>query len=303
MGLIYTVPQAHCVIVERLGKFSRIVPAGLHMRLPFIERTKDVVADCGWQIKGRRVACKKIGALSVIELSDQRLDTEPRDYHTSDNVPVNINAVIFWRITDPEKAVYSVDNLLGSLIDQALNAMRSSIGSRTLDNILTGREELNSEITKTIAEISHRWGVVVQRVEIQELKTDEATTNAMRLEMAAEREKRAAKLAAEAKSQAEILQAEAAKKAIILKAEAEKEAAIMIAEGNFKAKELAAEADALYVKKISGAGNIQPEKLISILIASKYVDGFNAISKNPADKVFLPNSFGNMNVFMDANKE
>ena len=137
MSIIYTVPQAHCVIIERLGKFSKIIPAGLHMRVPFIEKQKNVVRDCGWSANGEPVACKVVGDFTVIELSDQRLDTKPRDYHTADNVPVRIDAVIFWRITDPEKAVYSVDNLISSLIDQSLNSMRSCIGASKLDDLLT----------------------------------------------------------------------------------------------------------------------------------------------------------------------
>lgn len=301
MSLIYTVPQAHCVIIERLGKFSKIVPAGLHIRVPFIEQQKNVIRDCGWVANGEPIACKVVGDFTVIELSDQRLDTKPRDYHTADNVPVRIDAVIFWRITDPEKAVYAVDRLIESLIDQALNSMRSCIGASKLDDILTQREKLNADITEKVAAIANRWGIVIQRVEIQELETDDATTNAMRLEMAAEREKRAAILTAEAKAKAVLAEAEADKQALIIKAEAEKTAAIMIAEGNFRAKELSAEADALYIEKICNAGKINPEKIVSILLAGKYVDGFNAISKNPADKVFLPNSFGNMNLFMDVN--
>lgn len=303
MSLIYTVPQSHCVIIERLGKFAKVVPSGLHMRLPFIDEQKDVIADCGWVVKGEAVACKRIGNFTVIELSDQRLDTSPRDYHTAENVPVKIDAVIFWRIVDPEKAVYAVDRLIDSMIDQVLNAMRSCIGTCKLDDLLTNREGLNSEITEKVAAVAHRWGVVIQRIEIQELKTDESTTNAMRMEMAAEREKRAAILNAEAKAQATLAAAEAEKKAVIIKAEAEKAAAIMIAEGNFRAKELSAEADALYIEKICAAGKIDPEKIIAILLAGKYVDGFNAITKNPADKVFLPNSFGNMNLFMNTDKE
>ncbi|MBQ7404024.1 MAG: SPFH/Band 7/PHB domain protein [Lentisphaeria bacterium] len=314
MSLIYTVPQAHCVILERLGKFSKIVSPGLQFRLPFIEKQKNVIRDCGWSINGAPVACKIVGNFTVIELSDQRLDTKPRDYHTADNVPVRIDAVIFWRIVDPEKAVYAVDRLIDSMIDQALNSMRSCIGASKLDDLLTNREFLNSQITEKVAAVAQRWGIVIQRVEIQELVTDDATTNAMRAEMAAEREKRAAVIAAEAKSKATIaaaeaeresmiIKAEAEKRAMIIKAEAEKESAIMVAEGAFRAKELGAEADALYVEKICAAGKISPEKIVSILIANKYVDGFNAISKNPADKVFLPNSFGNMNLFVDSNKE
>lgn len=299
MSLIYTVPQAHCAIIERLGKFSAIVPAGLHMRMPFIDRQKNVIRDCGWKAGNTPVACKVVGGITMIELTDQRLDTKPRICHTADNVPVRIDSVIFWRIVDPVKAVYAVDRLIESLIDQALNAMRSSIGGSKLDELLTNREQLNADITEKVATVADRWGIVIQRVEIQELQTDEATTNAMRQEMVAEREKRATILNAEAKAKATMTTAEAEKNAKIIAAEAEKESLIRIAEGNFRAKALAAEADALYIEKVCASGKIDPEKLVAVLVANKYVEGFNAITKNPADKVFLPNSFGNMNMFMD----
>lgn len=304
-AMIYVVPQSHCVIIERLGKFSRVVQAGLHVRIPLIENQKNVIADCGWvDSNGEPIACKQLGlGMTVIELADQRLDTPPRNYHTADNVSVSINSVIFWRIVDPEKAVYAVDRLIDSLIDQALNSLRSCIGAVSLDSILTQREKLSAEVTEKVAAVANRWGIVVQRVEIQELKTDDATSDAMRKEMEAERQKRAEVLEAEARAQSVIITAEAERKAKIAQAEGERQAEILRAEGSAKAKELYAEADALYIKKICEAGNIKPEDIAKILLAQKYLEGFNAISKNPADKVFLPNSFGNMNFFVDTASE
>ena len=158
-------------------------------------------------------------------------------------------------------------------------------------------------MTEKVAAVANRWGIVVQRVEIQELKTDDATSDAMRKEMEAERQKRAEVLEAEARAQSVIITAEAERKAKIAQAEGERQAEILRAEGSAKAKELYAEADALYIKKICEAGNIKPEDIAKILLAQKYLEGFNAISKNPADKVFLPNSFGNMNFFVDTASE
>lgn len=319
MKLFYVVPQAHCAIVERLGKFSRVWGPGLHMRFPWIERVKDVVEDCEWFVnytdekgntKRRFIACRqaKVSPVadawcSYIELSDQRLNTNPRNYHTKDNVPVEIDAVIFWRITKPEDAVYNVDGLVASLIDQSLNSLRSCIGNRELDRLLSDREELSREVTEKVAAVANRWGIAIQRVEIQELKTDDNVAEAMRKEMSAEREKRAAILSAEAEAQSAVLTAEAQRKAAIISAEGEKEAAILRAEGEFRAKELLAQADSLYIEKVAAAGNIKSEDIIKVLVAQKYIDGFDAISKNPSDKVFLPNSAGSLNLFVGENKD
>ena len=219
MGLIFQVPQAHCVVIERFGKYARTVDAGLHFRLPFIERQKNVIDDCGWVLDSGAVACRKHGNYTYIELADQRINTAPRIYHTSDNVEVKIDAVIFWRIVEPRNAVYAVDNLIISLIDLSLNSMRSSIGQMTLDQLLSNRQQLNESTARAVSGTAQKWGISIQRVEIQELTTDQMTTDSMRKEMEAERKRRAAILEAEGLSKATVLQAEADKKAMILRAE------------------------------------------------------------------------------------
>lgn len=298
MGLIYTVPQSHCVIIERLGKFSRIQHAGLRFRLPFIESQKDVQKDCGWG----NVACKQHGTYSFIELADQRLDTAPRKSHTKDNVEVNVDSAVFWRITDPRAAVYAVDRLIESLEDLALNTMRGHIGTMTLDEILSNRQQLNEHVAKDVAATAQKWGITIQRVEIKEFSVDESTKNAMRAEMEAERVRRATLLAAEGESQALLMKAEAEKKALVAKADGEKSAAILRAEGESRAQILRAEADAQYLAAVAKSVNASSEDVLKLLVAQKYVEGFNAISQNPADKVFLPSSAEGLNLFLGETK-
>jgi regulator of protease activity HflC (stomatin/prohibitin superfamily) len=268
MQLVYVVPQSHCVVIERFGKFSRIQRAGVRFRLPMVESVRsldswgDTANKDGW----------------VMELTEQQTDTPSRQCHTKDNVPITANASIYWRITDPRRALYEVDILPQAIADIALNALRSNIGALELDTVLSERQELNQRIAAQLSDTAKKWGILFTRVEIQELKTAENVSTAMLQQMDAERRKRA--FISEAEGQAD---------AKIKLAEAQKQADILIAQGRAQALALTAKAEAEYIATLSEGGIKQDA--VQILIAQKYLDGFDAISKNPADKVFLPNSF------------
>jgi len=271
MQLVYVVPQSHCVVIERFGKFTRIQRAGVRFRLPLVEnvRSLDSWADTankdGW----------------VMELTEQQTDTPSRQCHTKDNVPITANASVYWRITDPRRAVYEVDLLPQAVADIALNALRSNIGALNLDTVLSERHELNQRIAAQLSETAKKWGILFTRVEIQELKTAENVSTAMLQQMDAERRKRAFISEAEGQAQAKIKLAEA-----------QQQSDVLIAQGRAEALSLIAKAEADYLATFSEKGLKQDA--VQILIAQKYLDGFEAISKNPADKVFLPNSFNGL---------
>ena len=269
MSLIYTVPQSHCVVLERFGKFARIQQQGLRFRLPILESIRRV--DTTWGD-----TANKLGFL--IELTEQQMDTPPRQCHTKDNVPVTANACVYWRITDPRKALYEVDILPSSISDIALNALRSNIGTLNLDAVLSARAQLNERISSQLSETAKKWGVIFTRVEIQELTTDQKVSDSMVKQMDAERRRRA--LVAEAEGQAE---------AALKIAEAEKQAAILRAEGEAIAKAKIAEAESFYLKRLKD--QVGEAQAAQIVIAQKYLSGFETITKGTSDKVFLPNSF------------
>ena len=269
MSLIYTVPQSHCVVLERFGKFARIQQQGLRFRLPILESIRRV--DTTWGD-----TANKRGFL--IELTEQHTDTPPRQCHTKDNVPVTANASVYWRITDPRKALYEVDILPSSISDIALNALRSNIGTLDLDAILSERAQLNERIAAQLSETAKKWGVIFTRVEIQELTTDKTVSDSMVKQMDAERRRRA--LVAEAEGQAE---------ASVTVARAEKEAAILRAEGEAIATAKIAEAESFYLKRLKE--QVGDAEAAQIVIAQKYLSGFETITKGSSDKVFLPNSF------------
>jgi len=283
MSIIFTVPQSHCVIIERFGKYARVCKQGIHFKLPFIESIRKVEEDWG------STANKKP---YYIELTEQQTDTEPRKCHTKDNVTVKANAVVYWRIVEPARALYEVDHLPQSVADIALNALRANIGAMELDTLLSERQRLNEIIAAQLHTAAQKWGIQFTRVEIQNLDTDSDTETAMRQQMDAERKKRAAIAIAEGEANAAIQMAEAKRKAKILEADGASKALLTIATAKANALKVIADAETEYLHKLSekvGASNAG-----QILIAQKYLDGFDIISKNQSHKVFLPNSFNGL---------
>jgi len=270
-NFIYTVPQGHCVIVERLGKANRIQKAGLQFRIPILEKIRDVAADWGGD-------ANKDGI--YIELTEQQTDAKARQTQTKDNVTLQaLDAVVYWKILDPMKALYEVDSLIQSVKDMALNALRARVGQRTLDELLGQRDLINDEVASDIADTMARWGVRLSRVDIQEIRYDESTADAMRQQMEAERKARAAVLTAKGQAEAQIMLANA-----------EKEAAIIRAEGAAKAIEIRAQGEAAYL--IAVTQHLSKESSAGLLMAQKYLDGFEIITSKSGqgDKIYLPNN-------------
>ena len=271
MALIYTIPQNHVVLIKRFGKHSRVQRDGLRFKLPIIESIKYVPEWNG--------TANKRGYF--IELSEQQTDTPQRQCQTLDNVTIDANASIYWRITDPVKAVYDIDILPKSIADVALNALRANIGKIKLDQVLSERQHLNEKIAAQLAETASKWGVTFTRVEIQEINYSSETAEAMMQEMTAERKKRALVAEAEGEATATVTRANADANATLIRANAQAEAIKLIAE-----------AESVYISKLKE--NTSPEIAGQIVISQKYIDGMKTITSNPSDKVFLPNNFQGM---------
>ena len=269
MSVVFVVPQSHCVIIERFGKYYAIKKQGLRVHAPIIDRIRYVKRDWG------DVANKR-GYL--IELTEQQSDTGKRTCQTKDNVTARVDAVIYWRIIDPRHALYAIDRLPKSVTDSALNALRAQIGAMELDEILKAREEINEKITVSLRKTTQKWGININRVEIQEIETDQETITAMRQQMDAERRSRAVRIDADAEAVAKLKIAEAEKQAMILRAE-----------GQAKAKILTGHADLKYLEFVSQ--KVPVYQAAQLLAAQKYIEGFKEISQNQADKVYLPSDF------------
>ena len=269
------IPQAHCCNVERFGKFTATRHAGMSILIPFIDNVKTLSEWDG-------TACKED---YLIELTQQQTDTYPRQCHTKDNVPVTANVSIYWKITDPYRAVYEVDVLPRSIRDTAQNALRSHIGSMSLDNVFSERSKINDALSSQLKAVTDAWGILLERVEIQQLQTEGDVEAAMLQQMEAERKKRA--LISEATGKAE---------AAVTVAAAEKKAAVLRAEGEALAMAKLAEAENFYLKRLKE--QVGEKDAAQILMAQKYINGFSVITNNPGDKIFLPNSVQQIQDFL-----
>ena len=267
-NMISQIPQNHCRVIERFGKPVKVQYSGLVFKLPFLDKVRDVRDVWGGETN-------KQG--TFIELTEQIIDTNPRECITKDNAKVLVDCVISWRITDPIKAVYEVDHLHKSLIQAAMNAIRSEIGSRDLDESLSARTQLNEKIVAALADTSTKWGIQILRAEIQELKTDDATSAAMLQQLESER-----------RSRAIVAEAEGTASAVVRKAQADREAAIHRAEGQAKALSIIAGAEKDYLQTL--AESIGKEEAAKILMAQKVLEGYAVISEKPGDKIFIPSS-------------
>ena len=252
--MFFIVKQNHAILIERFGKYARTAKAGIRFKIPVIEKIKEYPE---WGLQANKNGIE-------IELSVQQTDTLKRPAQTKDNVTVDANASIYWRIADPVKAAYDVDVLPTSIADSCLNALRSQLGRMTLDELLSNRQALNEKISEDLLETSKSWGIVISRVEIQDLDYSDDTAEAMLQEMTAERRKRA-----------QISEAEGLAESIMLEAKARAEAT-----------KLTADAESFYLEKLGNSDNA-----FNLLLAQKYLNGMDAITKNSADKVFIPNNY------------
>jgi regulator of protease activity HflC (stomatin/prohibitin superfamily) len=282
---IKIIGQAEVMVIERLGRFNRIARSGLNILIPFIERPKHLdvryaMSDVGGQ--------KRISATTTsrIDLREQVLNFPSQPVITKDNVTIDIDAVLYYRVADPQKATYAVQNLPYALETLTRTTLRNIVGEMELDQTLVSRDQINKRMREVIEEASIGWGVDVTRVELQAIEPPRDIQQSMELQMRAERERRAAVTNAEATKRAAILEAEGQREAQIRKAEGEKEASILRAQGLAEARLAMANAESEAVKLI--AGSLPPGEAAMYLIGLRYVDALPAIAQGKGTTVFLP---------------
>ncbi len=224
-------------LVERLGKFNRILEPGIHFIIPFMERVR------------------------VVDMREHVIDVPPQEVICKDNVVVTVDAVVYYQIIDPVKAVYNVSDFLTAIVKLAQTNLRAIIGEMELDETLSGRDLINARLREELDKITDRWGVKITRVEIQRIDPPKDIQEAMAKQMTAEREKRAMILLAEGKKEAAIKEAEGQKQAAILKAEGEKQRQILIAEGQAQA-----------IRKVLEALRMADEKYLTLQYIEKLPD-------------------------------
>jgi regulator of protease activity HflC (stomatin/prohibitin superfamily) len=277
--------QAEVMVIERLGRFHRLARSGFNILIPFIERPKALdVRFLESDVSGnRRIASS---TTTRIDLREQVLNFPSQPVITKDNVTIDIDAVLYYRVADPQKATYAVQNLPYALETLTRTTLRNIVGEMELDATLVSRDQINKRMREVIEEASIGWGVDVTRVELQAIEPPRDIQQSMELQMRAERERRAAVTNAEATKRAAILEAEGQREAQIRKAEGEKEASILRAQGLAEARLAMANAESEAVKLI--AASLPPGEAAMYLIGLRYVDALPQISQGKGTTVFLP---------------
>ena len=267
---IRIVPQAHAYILERLGGYKETWGVGIHFKIPILDRV------------AKRVSLK-----------EQVVDFEPQAVITKDNVTMQIDTVIFFQITDPKQYAYGVENPIAAIENLTATTLRNIIGDLELDETLTSRETINSEMRTSLDIATDPWGIKVNRVELKNIMPPTAIQDAMEKQMKAERERREAILKAEGEKKSTILVAEGKKESLILEAEAEKQAAILNAEAEKqkRIKEAEGQAEAIRtVQKASAEGIefIKQADADDAVLTLKSLEAFAKAADGRATKIIIP---------------
>ena len=281
---VVIIPQSETRIIERLGKYYATLKPGVNIIIPFIDRAKVVVT----QQRGQYFYS------SAIDLREQVYDFDKQNVITKDNIQMQINALLYFQIVDPFKTVYEINNLPNAIEKLTQTTLRNIIGEMELDQTLTSRDTINTKLRGVLDDATNKWGIKVNRVELQDITPPSSVLQAMEKQMQAERNKRAAILTSEGDKQSQILQSEGDKAATINRAEADKQQAILRAEGEATARIRKAEAEAIAIAKITEAVG-KSTNPANYLLAQKYIQMMQQLAEGDKTKtVFLPFEATNM---------
>ena len=245
------VPQAQACVVERRGRYSRTLGAGLHILVPFVDRIT-----------------------SRLDLREQVVSFQPQPVITEDNLVVSIDSVIYFQVTDPKAATYEIQNYIWGVEQLTVTTLRNVVGSMDLEATLTSRDQINSQLRGVLDEATGKWGIRVNRVELKAIDPPPSVQESMEKQMRAERDRRAAILTAEGIKQSQILTAQGEREATVLRAEGDKQSAILRAEGEAQA-----------VQKVFDA--IHQADPDPKLLAYQYLQALPEIAKGESNKVWV----------------
>lgn len=249
-------------VVERLGKYARTCDSGLNIIVPIFEH------------------------MIKVDMREQVVDVPPQQVITQDNVAVEVDAVVYYTITDPKNVLYNIANFYVAITKLAQTSLRNLIGDMSLDSTLTSRDEINGKLREILDVATDKWGVRVNRVELQRIEPPVDVTEAMHRQMKAERDRRAVILEAEGQKQSAILKSEGQKQAQILNAEGEAEALKQVADAKKYQTIALAEGEGEAISKIFNA--IHDGKATDDVLAIKYMEALSKIANGKATKIFLP---------------
>lgn len=267
---VVVVPQAKAYVVERLGVFSAVWGAGLHLKIPFVERV------------ARRVSLK-----------EQVVDFAPQPVITKDNVTMQIDSVVYLYYSDPKLVTYGVENPIVAIENLTATTLRNIMGSLDLEQSLTSRDEINAKMRSILDEATDPWGIKITRVELKNIMPPKDIQQSMEKQMRAERERREAILKAEGHKQSAILMAEGDKQAAVLRAEADKQVVILKAEAEREARINVAEGEAQAILKVQdaraeGLKRVKAVQADEALIRLQSLETLSAMASGQATKIVIP---------------
>jgi regulator of protease activity HflC (stomatin/prohibitin superfamily) len=257
------VRQARVGIVERWGKYRATLAPGLHLIVPLLDRIT-----------------------AVVDMRETVQPFAPQPVITQDNVTIGIDTVVYYQVTDPFRATYEVANVLVAMEQLAITTLRNVVGSMTLEETLTSRDAINTQLRTVLDEATEKWGVRVTRVELKSIDPPRSIQEAMEQQMRADRAKRAAILSAEGEKQSAILRAEGLQQAQILNAEADQKSNVLRAEGEKKARALRAEGEAEALAKVFTTVQ-ETGTSPADMLGYKYLDALPAVAAGDANKLLL----------------
>ena len=276
ISCVKVVPQAHAMVIERLGAYLTTWPVGLHFKVPFIDRVA-----------------------RNVNLKEQVVDFPPQPVITKDNVTMQIDTVVYYQITDPKLYCYGVENPIMAIENLTATTLRNIIGDLELDETLTSRETINTKMRSALDVATDPWGIKVNRVELKNIIPPAAIRDAMEKQMKAERERREAILIAEGEKKSTILIAEGKKESAILDAEAEKQAQILKAEAVKEATIRAAEGQAEAILKVQQANAdglrfLKEAAADDAVLQLKSLEAFAKAADGKATKIIIPSEIQGM---------
>ncbi|MBR2317897.1 MAG: SPFH/Band 7/PHB domain protein [Spirochaetales bacterium] len=285
---IRIVKQSTVMIVERLGKYHKTLHTGVNLIIPFLDKIRIIPKRISRTDGNGRSYIQYIRT-DVIDMRECVYDFPKQTVITKDNVTIEINAILYYQITDPFKSTYEIEDLSLAIEKLTQTTLRNIIGELELDQTLTSRDTINGKLREILDEATDKWGVKVNRVELQDIVPPKDIRDAMEKQMRAERERREMILKAEGEKSAKILQAEGERDKLIAEAEGEKQSQVLRAKGEAEAKLAIANAEAESLRMLNEALTSSSVNPAQYMVALKYVEAMKEIASQNGEKVvFMP---------------
>ena len=287
------VQQSETRVVERLGKYHRTLQSGINFILPIIDKARPVYSRYERNSIDGTIVVTRLS--DKIDLREQVYDFPKQSVITKDNVTTTINALLYFQIVEPIKAVYEIDNLPNAIEKLTQTTLRNVIGELELDETLTSRDTINSKLRAVLDDATNKWGVKVNRVELQDITPPESVRRSMEQQMQAERERRAKVLEARGQKEAMILKSEGEKESQINQAEAERQTQVLKARGDADARILQATAEAEALCKVAEAIAATKTDPATYMLVSRYIETLKEMAAGTDAKlVYLPYESSNL---------